>query len=519
MKTMTAWADVSEQVRLESALLGAANGRPTQWGAVTPVPGTMRVPVHGAVQPADVRPGDPIFARVRLSSGRDVAEVPAQVWRISPLGVELVKPERLADLTSGTAVDLSLQIGNDLAHFRGLRISCLQEERGRELVAARWAEAESTAGDRACRRIGARWRCEAEYLPTGIAPCAVRYNDFFHFRVAEISKTGMQLLTSLRNKFLVPGVTFEGTCSFPTLQQVKIAFQVVQARVVKDGAKDVLALGVTWAVDGSRAAEVIGQYLLQFGPGATPEQLRNEGFRVRSTSRAFDFGCVRSEEDYGEVLALRRLAYVHAGKAGSDTAAEEMGDAFDARSRILTAKYRGRMVGSVRVMFPRTEADPLKHEEYCTLPKLPPRSEIVEASKACTHPDFRRSDLFYSLARQAGLVTLQSGRRYILLSCTDSLVRLYKKLGYKDLGVSYVHRTMGLRHHVMLGDVLSMLVGGMNPILWNVVGGPEVWEYAKRCGIVRRSAWNELRVRAFCLFKPLGALLLMRARRGRKGVR
>jgi predicted GNAT family N-acyltransferase len=372
-------------------------------------------------------------------------------------------------------------------------------------------------GDRVQRRIGARWRCDPEYLPTGIAPCGVRYADFVVFRIAEISRTGMQLLTSLRNKFVVPGATLEATCSFPTLEQVKIAFRVVRARVVEDGAKRALSLGVTWEAHGARSAEIIGQYLLQFGPGASPEQLRAEGLRVRSTSRAFDFDSVRSEDDYREVLALRRLAYVQAGKASPDAADGDMGDAFDMHSRIITARYRGRMVGTIRVSFPRSESDRLKHEDYCGLPaSLPPRTEIVEMSKACTDPEFRGSDLFYSIIKHGGLVAIQSRRKYILMSCTDQLYPIYRKLGFQDLGVPYVHATMGLRHHVMLGEVAAMVAGRMNPIMWNVAIGPELWAYANLCGVVPHNPWRNARVRLLRMFKPFAFLARRQARRLRQ---
>jgi len=461
-----------------------------------------------------VRAGDPIAARARLSSARDRADAPVQVWRMSPIGVELVRSPALAGAGPGTRVDLTLQIGFDHTRFSALEIASVHEERGRTILAARWCDAAEPRGDRARRRLGARWRCQPDYLPTGIAPSAVRYADFVHFRIVEISRTGMQLLTSLRNKFLVPGATLEATCSFPTLEQVKIAFRVVQARVVEDGGKQALSLGVTWEAQGARASETIGQYLLQFGPGATPEQLRAEGLRVRSTSRAFDFGSVADEDDYREVLALRRLAYVHAEKVSPDAADEEMGDAFDPQSRIITARYRGKMVGSIRVMFPRSESDRLKHEDYCELPaSLPPRTEIVEMSKACTHPEFRGSDLFYSIIKHGGLVAIQSRRKYILMSCTDQLYPIYKKLGFKDLGVSYVHAKMGLRHYVMLGEVAAMVAGRMNPIMWNVAIGPELWAFANLCGVVPHNPWRNARVRILRAFKPLVFLARIQARR------
>jgi hypothetical protein len=502
MKTLSAWADVSGQLGLEGALREAANGGPAAYGAVAPA-AAPRSTVHAAIRPADVRPGDPVFARARLASARNEREVDVQVWRLSPLGVELVRPAALARVGPGDLVDLTVQIGRDLACFRGLPIAAAGEERGRTLLSARWADAEEARGDRERRRIGARWRCAPEYRPTGITPSAVGYADFVHFRIVEISRTGMQLYTSLRNKYLVPGATFEASCSFPAVDQLKIAFRVVQARVVQEGGKDLLCLGVTWSAAGDREREKVGQYLLQFGPGTTPEHLRAEGFRVSAMSRAFDFGSVRDEDDYREVLALRRLAYVQAGKTSPRATDAQMGDELDTRSRIITARYRARLVGSIRVAFPRGEGDRLKHEDYCALPRsLPPRAEIVEMSKACTHPEFRGSDLFYSVTKHAALVAIQARRRWILMSCTGDLHRLYRKLGLVDLGVTYLHPTMGTRHHVMLGDAVSMISGGMNPLAWNVVIGPELYAYAKLCGVVPRNPWLDLRIRMLRLLRP-----------------
>jgi predicted GNAT family N-acyltransferase len=478
-----------------------------------------RDPVHGAVAPADVRAGDPIVARVRLAEGG--REIPAQVWRISPVAVELVRTLPLAALAVGSRVALSLRLGASETRLDQVEVSALRSERGRDLVALRWvsgaAEADEDAGE---KRAASRWTCGTEFVPTGVAPNAVRYDDFVHFRIVDISRTGMRLVTSLRNKFLLPGVSFEATVTFPTMGEARVAFRVVHARVVQEGAKKVLALGVTYALGSRRAGELIGQYLLQFGPGASLAQLRETGFEVVSSSRALEFGCVRTDEEYREVLELRRLAYVHAKKASADVKDVDMADDFDARSRILVAKYRGRVVASARLMFPRHAEDALKHEEFLSLPAtLPPRDEIVEISKVCTHPAFRGSDLFYGILKQAALTVVQSGRKWFLMSCTDSLLPVYAKVGLRKIGAGYLHPTMKLAHHVCLGDVAGMIAGKrINPIVWNVVIGHELYDFAARCGAVPRTAWWRLRVRLWRLFRPLGYLAVaLHARRARGG--
>ncbi len=467
-------------------------------------PGTVD-PVHGEVAPADVRAGDPITARLRIR-GEDVA---AQVWRISPLAVELVRTPALAALAVGDAADVTLRVGTSVATMRGARVVATPAERGRDLVALRWPqqpEAERRGGE---KRAASRWTCGSDYVPTGVAPSAVRYSDHLRFRIVEISRSGMRLTTSLRNKFLVPGVSFEATCTFPTIGDARIEFRVVHARVARIDGKPVLVLGTRYAVKDARTLEQIALYLLQFGEGMTVQELRATGFEVRASSRVVDYACVRTDAEYREVLALRRTAYVHAKKASQDVKDVDMGDGFDAFSRILYARHAGRIVASVRLAFPRSATDPLKHEEYLDLPEaLPPRDQLVEASKACTHPDYRGGDIFYRMMNLAALTTMQGGRRYILMSCTRALLPVYRKLGFYKVGGEYVHPTMKIAHQLLIGDAAAIVAGTrMNPVIWHLVDGPALWAFARSCGAARPSRWLDFRVAVYRLFKPIAVLV------------
>ena len=300
---------------------------------------------------------------------------------------------------------------------------------------------------------------------------------------------------------------------------------MVHARVAQHGATRCLALGVTcpYEVPGRRGRSSIGQYLLRFGPGASVQQLRETGFHVRSSSRAMDFGAVRSEEEYREVLALRRLAYVHAGKAGPEATDEQMADALDARSRILVAKYRGRIVATVRLLFPPTPDAPLKHEDYVALPAgTPPRDEIVELSKFCTHPEFRGSDLFYTLVKHCALTTLQSARRFAVMSCTDEPVKAYGRSSASGPGRLLRPPDDGLEHHLMMAEAARVVSGKhVNPVVWNLMGGWDLWSFATP---LRRGAGEQAlaaRVAVWRLFGPLAraAVALHLRRKGARGWR
>ena len=463
--------------------------------------------VHGGVEPADIRPGDPLSATLHPKHDPGGRAIPAQIWRVSPIGVEIVNPTPNT-FGVGSVTDLVLTMGKRTWTLPGLVVISAHEERSRQIVGMRWRGAAALCPHVGERRLARRWRCGAEYFPTGMAANAGRFGDSIYFRILEVSRTGMQLLTSLRNKLVVPGMTQESVCSFPSLGEARVEFQVVDTRVVQHEGKERLCIGVQYTGHDARWLELLGQYLLQFGSAENVQELIAEGFAIHSASRIFDFGWVRSDAEYQEVLELRRHCYAHARKVREDATSDEMGDGFDSRSRIIVAKYRGRIVASVRVMFPQSETDTLKHEEYGPLPaSLPPRTFLTEVSKACTHPDFRGSDLFYALIKYAALTAIQARRSHILMSCTDHLVRVYAKVGLRQSGLTYVHPTMGLRHHVMVGDVPAMIDGrGVSPIVWNAMGGYELWTFACLGGVAPMGMASKLRVLLWRSFAPLAFL-------------
>jgi len=497
-------------------------------GEFSRVPESLRWPgphaetVHGPIVPADVRAGDPVAAFVRVP-GCSRRATTAPVWRISPLGVELVRPAELDGIGLGAELELVLRVGRSTVEFRSLPVVSTRSEHGRALLGLTWATEDADRPPLADGRSAPRWRCDGEYAPTGIAPSAARYGDYVFFRVVDVSWLGLRLETSLRNKFLLPGLRFDATCTFPTHGQVQLGLRVVHVNVVRRGEKLVLSVGAQYEARSARAQETIGQYLLQFGSGATVSELCAAGFRISASSRALDFGTVRSAEEYEEVLRLRRLAYVHARKLSEDTKDVDMADGFDARSRILVVRHRGRAVATSRLMFPQPGADDrLNHEDYLPLPAgLPPRDQLVEVFKTCTHPAYRGSDLFSTFLQHIGLTILQSGRRYALMSATDGLARVYERFGFRRLGASYDHPRMQLRHHLMLLDV-SSVVGArrIGPIAWNLVAGRELWSFARLCGAVPGDRRSVARVRLYALFRPLAAVVrALYARRMRRADR
>ena len=116
--------------------------------------------------------------------------------------------------------------------------------------------------------------------------------------------------------------------------------------------------------------------------------------------------------------------------------AKDLDDAADESARILVGKHKGRTVASARLRFLR-DAEPLVMAADVQCPhELPPRDQTVEVSRACTDPEYRRGNLAAKLAHQLLIFSITSGRPYVLLVSLPNLLRFYKSVGCKELGLT-----------------------------------------------------------------------------------
>lgn len=415
--------------------------------------------IHTPSDGNEIYAGQGIEAEIRTPQGRVGV---FQVYRISPLGAEIDITESAGkiDLIVGSDIDLNITIGKQICEFHGLVVANRYRSNGREILGVRWVEEFSTTEFQNDRRKNTRWLCGEDFMPNGIAPNPAKFNDFIYFKVVDVSSEGLQLATSLRNKLLIPGMILEASISFPLVGEIRAPVKILNVRIRSIGNKEVLALGVKLIDTNRTVLETLGQYCLQFGPPTTVSDLKTSGLKVQSTERALEFGFVKTKEDYLEVLALRKRAYSDAGKTQNLTDAEDMGDIYDTKSRIITAKHKSKLVGSARITFHSNE-DQTEYEQFLKLPSdIPRKTEMLVASRVCTSKEYRGSDLVYGLIRQIYLAAIQANRKYILGGSTDSLLPFYEKLGFRGTGAYFQHGSLNsVREQLLIADVVKVLMG------------------------------------------------------------
>jgi hypothetical protein len=404
--------------------------------------------------------------------------------------------------------NLDLKVGFQTTSFSGLTVDERIEEGNKHILYIRLITKTKSRVESFERRSSHRWLCSEEFYPTAVAANPTLFNDFIYFKVRDISSEGFKLQTSLRNKFLIPGMRFSCIMTFPMVAELNVDFEIKNVRVELINGRETLSVGATYDTEAPKLKKTIGQYLMQFSNVSNLEELRESGFDVVSVSDAVNFSFVRSKDEYHQVLKLRHIAYLKANKIPSHLTWEDMADSFDARSRIVIGKFKGRVVVSARLIFSNPD-DTMELEQYLQIPpEFPRRDQIVEITRLCTSPDFRKSDLLISFFKFMAVAVAQSKREYVVTGAAPDMWPLYKRLGFTKSEIKYTHAKLGgIEHSVIFGKVQDGLEGRVtDPITWNIVWSDAV-TYLDQYGHMENQGLTALRLTIYRWFAPIAKIL------------
>ena len=468
--------------------------------------------LHGSVRPANIRKDDRILAKLKFESRL----ANCQVYRLSPFGIELVVSTDDAP-TKGAIVEIELTVeGKTNLHPGTVVESCDPfVKSGDKLVGVRFTADNESLQDNSGseRRTAERWICSEDFFPTAVTPTPGRLNDYIYFRIYDISSSGMRMKCSLRNKHLLPEMKLELLAQFPGSESAQLDIVIKRIRIEEEAGKDILALGVEFDNLSERARQSIGQYLVQFSAVATPAEIRSAGFRIESVALGAEFYFLKTHDDYVKVLELRKLAHAKDGNVDPSISIEELGDINDTRARIIVGKMKGVVVATARLRYNESDT-PLEHEDFLEWPSdFPRRDQIVEISRAATHPDYRRGELFAALWKYMATYALQKQRPYVLIGSAGRLVDFYKKCGFKETGHAHNEEMWTIPQVIMLCNLHEAAMGkDTHPLYWNQFYAPIV-DGAIDAGILNPGELDRIRMNTF---RKLGWLTKLRFRKPRK---
>ena len=458
--------------------------------------------IHSIIRPADVRETDRIEARIRLRESNDY--IAARVWKMSPLGVELVQPEKGVILSKGDPIDLELLIAGQRIKFDGLIVDLAQANESISLAGVRFNKPHRELANHSERRNVERWMCSPDYHPTASCPTPGHIRDHMFFRIADISSEGLQLTCSLRNKLPVPGLILSLTSNFGVDGTFNTPVQIVRVGFTTEGGKDRLSVGVKFLTLTERMKSIMGQYLVQFSNAQSIDDLRSQGFWPASIANAVNFSFLTTEAEYAEVLKLRKRAHDADKNHNEDVRVEDMGDMHDTSSRIIIGSHQGKMVCTARVRFNSAD-EPLEHEGFVTWPaELPQRGEIIEIGRLALDPEYRHGDLLQGLFEYIA-ATCVHDRSYVVMSCLEKMVQFFEKLGFQDTGLRYEGSIFKETAFILIGDAKSAMVcKNVTPIYWNLIW-KRVSSYMLESRVIEVHGLDRIRVTVYKILSPIAS--------------
>lgn len=299
----------------------------------------------------------------------------------------------------------------------------------------------SAHGHRADNRL----KVSKEFKPTVIVNDPYKLDQVLHLTIEDLTANGMLLRTSMSNKHLVIGTILKNAqILLPGIKVVTCSLMVRRASVLDTS----LSIGVVLENPSHDFLEAITQFSMfgimqddsdqnidfSFVMGDNSKKLKKLGSALRIES-------VNSLDEYLQALKVRHISYGNIDKIYKTASIEEMADEFDERAIILVAKFKGKVVGTTRLVECLDELDRFPFESY--IPKHDffssrSRYNYYEVSRLSIIPGFQGTDIIIRFFKEIA--------RYILLKkiggvcvSTEENQKNYQLAGWKLLPYKAPH--------------------------------------------------------------------------------
>jgi hypothetical protein len=151
--------------------------------------------IHQSIEPADIRGHERILARLR-KRGSEAPFQDIRIWRLSPLGVELIADSGFEDFQKGDSIDLEIVVSGQRTTFEGLVVDLVLSGDSSKVLGVRLSRKIGSSIPGIDRRGGERWICSDEFLPTSVAPTPVGLMTSCIFRCVTYLPRGYSLVVA-----------------------------------------------------------------------------------------------------------------------------------------------------------------------------------------------------------------------------------------------------------------------------------------------------------------------------------
>jgi hypothetical protein len=437
--------------------------------------------------------------KMKLPDSQDkIEKADVKIQSFSPLGMSFSSSKQDFNELIHKILEVDLMVREEKISLKGVVVEAKDQ-----VISLKWVFIQQSLEDGSDRRKAQRWLCGTEFSPTGICANPLKYNDFIHFSMEDISLNGAQIITSMRNKLLVPGMSLETLMNFPMIGQTHLFVEIIYCKIVSVRGKEMFSLGCRFKKITPMQSEMIGKYLLQFGVGTTPRELKEAGFKVASFLSLSTFSYVKTKEELDQVIDLRERSWKASEPLLQSAKREDFTDSFDAKSKIIFSSYKNRCFATIRLFFPQS-AEEMEHAQETDIPgEVAPYNELCEMTRIVVDPDFRAAEVLAGLMNQAAISCLQNNRRYILSSAKDNLLPVYKKMGAKIVGNPFSSALFSFEARLIVFDIHKLaLAEGVHPVVW-ILLYRDTTKFLTQNGLIQPTTLQTIKISFLKMIAPV----------------
>ncbi|MFV1872828.1 MAG: N-acyl amino acid synthase FeeM domain-containing protein [Oleiphilus sp.] len=247
-----------------------------------------------------------------------------------------------------------------------------------------------------------------------------------------------------------------------------------------------------------QAEDELSQHCFHFAQ-KTPRDISRAGLSAQHIQTLVQYRFVETQAEYEAVLKLRRKSYASQGLCAKDDPIAKFALEQDAYGRILIVFHKERVIGSALLVFGEQGLKPFELDQLLPksqFSKLPKYDELMEITAICIEKYYQDTDVLHGVFEAMYREGLSAGKQYVIVASADENLNRYKKMGFKQEGITLAHpRSEKVTLTVLLLNKETGKTGkGMSPIKWWEVWGPvSLHLYQRR--IIDYSLLQKLRVR------------------------
>lgn len=318
-----------------------------------------------------------------------------------------------------------------------------------------------------------RWQCSPYLSPSCVINIPHELYGKICLKVENLSKDGLGLITDQPFAPLISGMRLDGIIHFPGLGEKQVKLELRWVKKMSDGPINFIRLGAKVIKSSPSYLPCIGQYLFQYVREAAVASIWQAGILIQSVASGVTYSFVQSEEDYRAVLELRKETYPWAQLSNQKIRLEDLGDVYDTRAKILHARHHEKSVGSLRLVFHDGDdcLEMLEHMDSKLIPAdFPSKESLVEVTRICISPDYRKGDLMLGMLKMAIVTMLQHGRDWMVGGSETELLPYYNALGAKVTDLKYQWDRGGISTEV------TVIIFNVRDFLNRIDVNQTIWE-------------------------------------------